>query len=74
MIDRVTSVSVMTDTLKEKIKEYYGIDVDSDLFSPMVDYIFKFIQLPKVDKILDKPVESMSPEEMWGMFFPPHIR
>jgi len=41
MIDRVTSVSVMTDTIKEKIKEYYGIDVDSDLLSPMADYIFK---------------------------------
>jgi len=33
MIDRKTSVSVMTDTHKEKIKEYYGIDVDSDLLS-----------------------------------------
>jgi len=41
MIDRVTSVSVMTDENKKRIKEYYGVDVDSDLLSPMVDYIFK---------------------------------
>jgi len=41
MIDRVTSVSVMTDEHKKIIKEFYGIDVDSDLLSPMVDYIFK---------------------------------
>ena len=29
--------------LKAKIKEWLGIDIDSDLFSPMVDYIFKRI-------------------------------
>jgi predicted transposase/invertase (TIGR01784 family) len=30
-------------TAKESIKEYFGIDVDSDIFSPMVDYAFKRI-------------------------------
>jgi len=28
-------------TAKESIKAYFGIDVDSDIFSPMVDYAFK---------------------------------
>jgi predicted transposase/invertase (TIGR01784 family) len=33
------------------------------------DETILFIQLPKVDKILNKPVESMTPVEMWGIFF-----
>jgi len=43
MVDKITAESAFTDVLKEKIREWYGIDVDSDLFSPMVDYIFKRI-------------------------------
>jgi predicted transposase/invertase (TIGR01784 family) len=41
MEDKITTESALSDVLKTKIQEWCGIDVDSDLFSPMVDYIFK---------------------------------
>jgi len=37
------------------------------------DETILFFQLPIVDEILNKPVETLTPEEMWGVF-PPHIR
>jgi hypothetical protein len=41
MTDIITTKSVMNGEHKAKIRECYGIDVDNDLFNPMVDYIFK---------------------------------
>ena len=43
MMDKATAAPILNDTVKAKIKQWYGIDVDSDLFSPMVDFIFKRI-------------------------------
>jgi predicted transposase/invertase (TIGR01784 family) len=43
MADKMTEKSALTGALKSRIKECYGIDVDSDLFSPMMDYVFKRI-------------------------------
>ena len=34
---------MLTAAVKKKIKDWYGIDLDSELLSPMVDYIFKRI-------------------------------
>ena len=42
-MDKTIEMPGLNSALKLKIKEWYGIDIDSDLFSPMVDYIFKRI-------------------------------
>ena len=43
MPDKTVQMPKLTNAIKLKIKEWYGIDIDSDLFSPMVDYVFKRI-------------------------------
>jgi predicted transposase/invertase (TIGR01784 family) len=43
MADREAVMPKLDGALRAKIQEWLGIDIDSDLFSPMVDYIFKRI-------------------------------
>ena len=43
MADEANATPILSGGDKAKIKEWYGIDVDSDVLSPMVDYIFKRI-------------------------------
>ena len=43
MTDETNAAPILSGDDKAKIKEWYGIDVDSDVLSPMVDYIFKRI-------------------------------